>query len=66
MTSFLNQSLGSGLTIDLCFEHVKAKTAVAPLDRVKILFQASNPDYLKYSGEYAPGTLFPHCYRSLT
>ncbi|KAI3624061.1 LEU5 [Malassezia furfur] len=27
-------------------------TAIAPLDRVKILFQAANPDYQKYSGRW--------------
>ena len=29
---------------------LQAKTVVAPLDRVKILFQASNPDFRKYTG----------------
>lgn len=30
-----------------------AKTVVAPLDRVKILFQASNPDFQKYTGTWS-------------
>jgi len=29
-----------------------AKTAVGPLDRVKILFQASNPQFAKYTGSW--------------
>lgn len=32
---------------------LQAKTVVAPLDRVKILFQASNPDFQKYAGSWS-------------
>jgi solute carrier family 25 protein 16 len=31
---------------------VQAKTIVAPLDRVKILFQSHNPQFVKYSGSW--------------
>ena len=31
---------------------MQAKTAVGPLDRVKILFQASNPQFQKYTGSW--------------
>ena len=36
--------------------HLQAKTVVAPLDRVKILFQARNPQFVKYAGSWV-GTI---------
>lgn len=41
--------LSIGLIFLLCY-FFQAKTVVAPLDRVKILFQASNPEFQKYAG----------------
>lgn len=35
------------------FAACAAKTVVAPLDRVKILFQASNPQFQKYTGSWS-------------
>lgn len=43
---FLKSSLAGG--VSGCF----AKTVVAPLDRVKILFQGSRPDYVKHAGKF--------------
>lgn len=37
---------------------LQAKTAIAPLDRVKILFQTSNADFKKFAGELP----FFHCF----
>lgn len=35
----------------LTFCFCQAKSVVAPLDRVKILFQTSNPEFQKYAGK---------------
>ncbi len=37
---------------DIYTDYIQAKTVVAPLDRVKILFQASNPQFAKYTGSW--------------
>ncbi|KAI1786424.1 mitochondrial carrier [Ganoderma leucocontextum] len=47
----LNYLLRSGLAGGVA--GCVAKTVVAPLDRVKILFQASNPEFQKYAGTWS-------------
>jgi hypothetical protein len=37
---------------------LQAKTAIAPLDRVKILFQTSNADFKQYAGEPSGNHLY--------
>lgn len=54
----------TSIPLVLCSTHhliSQAKTVVAPLDRVKILFQASNPDFQKYAGmaEVSPDLVYP-------
>ena len=39
-------------TAGIDWSRVQAKTTVAPLDRVKILFQTHNQDYVRYSGVF--------------
>ncbi|KAJ5239223.1 Mitochondrial carrier protein LEU5 [Penicillium chermesinum] len=50
-TRSLDYVLRSGLAGGLA--GCAGKTVVAPLDRVKILFQASNPQFAKYTGSWA-------------
>lgn len=45
---------GSPTLLTRCWQ---AKTLIAPLDRVKILFQASNPQFLKYTGSWVGAVL---------
>ncbi|KAJ5611842.1 Mitochondrial carrier protein LEU5 [Penicillium herquei] len=47
----LDYALRSGLAGG--FAGCAAKTVVAPLDRVKILFQSSNPQFARYAGSWA-------------
>lgn len=43
---------------------ISAKSVVAPLDRVKILFQTSNPQYAKYTGSwFGVGTAMKGIYK---
>ena len=37
-----------------------AKTSVAPLDRVKILFQTKSPEYQRYAGQLINNSLVAH------
>ncbi|KZF23176.1 mitochondrial carrier [Xylona heveae TC161] len=46
----LDYAMRSGLAGGLA--GCAAKTVVGPLDRVKILFQASNPQFMKYTGSW--------------
>lgn len=44
---------GLSIILDQCIDLLpQAKSVVAPLDRVKILFQASNPQFQKYTGSW--------------
>ena len=56
-------SLALGV-LELVLTKWQAKTLVAPLDRVKILFQASNPQFAKYTGSwFGVGTAMKDIYK---